>query len=77
MKLSKKQIVAITFLVGLLLPMLAWVIDIFRYDLEFSLSGIIELHSINTAFWILDILPFLFAFAIHKAYDIWAVSNTD
>lgn len=77
MKLSKKQIVAITFLVGLLLPILAWVIDLFRYDLEFSISGIIELHSINTAFWILDILPFLFAFAIHKAYDIWAVSKTD
>ncbi len=77
MKLSKKQILIITFLVGLMLPIISWVVELFRYDMDFTFKSIIELHSINTAFWLLDLMPFLFVYAMYKSYNVWVYTKNE
>jgi PAS domain S-box-containing protein len=46
-------------LVGLFLIVTIWIIGSYTYDLSYSISSFLYLHSINSTFWFIDSLPIL------------------
>lgn len=59
---DKKQFILLLFGLGFLFPFLAWAIEISKYDVKFTLSGILEIHRQNPILVILDTIPVIFAF---------------
>lgn len=48
--------------IGLLLLILAWILEITGQNIPFSLKSIGTVHAANPVLWIVDILPLLFAY---------------
>ncbi len=58
---DKRQIVLLFFGMGLLFPCFAWIVELSKPGIEFSLSGIIEIHKKTPVLMILDFVPIVFA----------------
>jgi PAS domain S-box-containing protein len=57
------------FVGGCLLPLAAWIIEIVRLKLSFSLSGLFRAHTNSPLLWLLDVMPmlvFISAYFIEK-----------
>ncbi len=59
--LNKKQFILLLFGLGFLFPFLAWIIELSKSGIEFTLSGILEIHRQNPVLIILDTIPIVFA----------------
>ncbi len=59
--LSKQQFILLLFGLGFLFPFFAWIIELNRGGIEFSLSGLGEIHRSNPILIILDTIPVVFA----------------
>ncbi len=57
-----RQRVTQAFLLSLLFPILAWILDIVTRGIPFSISSIINLHTSNPLHWIIDSAPFVIAY---------------
>jgi PAS domain S-box-containing protein len=56
------QKVTIAFAVGILIVFVSWTIAFASQGVSFSISGIATIHKANPTLWIINIIPFLFAF---------------
>ncbi len=59
--LSKGHFILLLFGLGLLFPLLAWIIELSRSGITFTLSGIFEIHRQNPVLVIIDMIPIVFA----------------
>lgn len=64
--LRQRVILAAAF--GLLFPVTSLIIDFSAKGISFSIRGIINLHSQDPVLWLIDLLPFLFAFLTWYQY---------
>ncbi len=60
----KSRIIILSFLIGLIFPMLAWILEIIIKKTIISFSGIIEIHK-NPAIWIMDLIPVIIAITVY------------
>lgn len=58
--------VTITTAVGLLIVFVSWTIAFVSQGAAFSIAGIVAIHKANPTLWIINILPFLFAFLTYS-----------
>ncbi len=49
--------------IGILLVITAWLIVFSRSNLQFSLSGLIGIHSQNPIIWLIDLIPVIFGYS--------------
>jgi hypothetical protein len=49
------------FSVGLIIPVLAWLLAMIFYKLQISFHGFLEIHRINVSIWIIDCMPLILA----------------
>jgi len=69
---DKKQVVIFSVLVGLLFPLLAWIIELSRLNMGFGASSISAIHKNNPVLIFLDTIPFIFGvlgFLLYKIYE--------
>lgn len=57
-----RQKVTYTFLVALLFPIFAWIIDILGRGISFNFSNIVNIHTSNPLHWIIDLVPFVISY---------------
>jgi PAS domain S-box-containing protein len=67
--LNLRQFVIACFTLGLLFPVIGWIIELGRIDLGFSISNIGAAHSNNPLLVLLDLVPFVFAFLGFLGYE--------
>lgn len=49
--------------IGFLLTIIAWLIVFSKSDIQFTLSGLISIHSQNPILWLIDLIPFIFGYS--------------
>ena len=59
--LSKGHFILLLFGLGLLFPLLAWIIEMSKSGIAFTLPGIFEVHRQNPVLVIIDMIPIVFA----------------
>ena len=62
-RVSPKVYYAATF--GLLLVLCSWLLVFVAQGIPFSFNGIAKIHANNPSLWIIDLLPFVFAYTLH------------
>lgn len=58
---NKRQKVIVVFVVALLFPIAAWIIDLSVRNLPITLANLVEIHKLAPAIWLINIFPFLAA----------------
>jgi PAS domain S-box-containing protein len=57
------------FMIGLLFPIISWIVEIIQTKLPFSISGLSQAHKDSPVLWIMDIIPILLGIAA------WSLEN--
>ncbi len=57
-----RQRVSLAFIIGIMFPIGAWIIDFWAKGIPFSLQGLLTLHSSNPLHYIIDLAPFIIAY---------------
>jgi len=70
-KIKRKYIILLAFGLGLLFPILSWIIAIPSANLHFSLSGIKEVHLVNPTLFIIDCFPIILSIIAFLFFDKW------
>ncbi len=56
----KINILIIALIVGLIFPIISWIIEIISNNTHISFSGIFRMHKENPILWLIDIVPLVF-----------------
>lgn len=56
---DKKNLTLAGASIGLVLPLLAWIIDMVRLNLPFSFSGFVQMHQLDPVLYIVYLIPLL------------------
>jgi len=70
-KVKRKYIILLVFIIGLIFPILSWVIEISSTNESFSFTGIRSVHFISPVLFIIDFFPFILSFIAYLFYDKW------
>lgn len=57
-----RQRVTQAFLVSLMFPVIAWIVDILSRGIPFNLTSIADIHTTNPIHWIIDLAPFVISY---------------
>jgi len=77
MKVKRKYIVLLTFLIGLVFPIFSWIIEISYTNSNYSLTGIRNIHFFNPSLFIIDFFPLILSFISYIFYDKWTKLFTE
>ena len=58
--------VAIGISIGLLFPIVSWMIDLINQQIPFSIVNLVKIHSINPIHFIIDIIPLIIGIGVHQ-----------
>ncbi len=67
--ISKKQIIIISLIVGLVFPLFAWIIELSQSGLGFNMQAIKQIHLENFSLIIIDFIPLIFVVLGYLLYN--------